>query len=340
MSAFSDVPSGPVLVTGGAGYIGSHAVRLLQERDVPVVVYDNLSAGNRAALDAPLVEADLADRDALAKAFREWAPRAVIHFAARCYVGESVQDPGLYYRENVVHTHQLMETMRAAGCNELVFSSTCAVYGVPEQMPIDESATKAPINPYGRTKLMMERMMEDYAGAYGLRFAALRYFNAAGAAPDARLGEDHRPETHLIPLVLGVASGSRAEIEIFGDDYPTPDGTCVRDYVHVVDLADAHLRALARLQAGETQIQCNLGTGHGYSVLEVVEAARRVTGHAIPIRVVARRPGDPPELVSGGSRAREWLGWEPARAELETIVEDAWRFMQAHPDGYASQDDD
>lgn len=335
MSAFPDAPSGPVLVTGGAGYIGSHTVRMLQERNVPVVVYDNLSAGHRAAVDAPLVVADLSDRDALAEVFREWAPRAVIHFAARCYVGESVEDPALYYRENVVHTHHLLEAMLRAGCEELVFSSTCAVYGVPKQMPIDERAARDPISPYGRTKFVMELMMEDYAAAYGMRYAALRYFNAAGAAPDARLGEDHRPESHLIPLVLGVAAGARPEIQIFGDDYPTPDGTCIRDYVHIVDLADAHLRALAQLQAGKAQIHCNLGTGRGYSVREVVDASRRITGHPIPERVVASRPGDPPELVSGGSRAEELLGWKPARADLDTIVEDAWRFMQAHPDGYS-----
>jgi UDP-glucose 4-epimerase len=336
MSARVDVPDGPVLVTGGAGYIGSHTVRMLQERNVPVVVYDNLSTGHRDAVDAPLIVADLADEEALKEAFREWAPRAVIHFAAKCYVGESVEDPALYYRENVVRTWQLLEAMRGSGCEELVFSSTCAVYGVPETMPIDEASPRNPINPYGRTKLVMELMMEDYARAYDLRFAALRYFNAAGASADARIGEDHHPETHLIPLVLSVARGARPAIEIYGDDYPTPDGTCVRDYVHVVDLADAHLRALARVQAGERQLQCNLGTGTGYSVREVVETARRVTGCAIADRVVARRPGDPPELVSGGGRAGEVLGWAPARADLETIVEDAWRFMQAHPDGYPS----
>jgi UDP-glucose 4-epimerase len=336
MSALADVPDGPVLVTGGAGYIGSHTVRMLQERNVPVVVYDDLSTGHRDAVDAPLIVADLADEGALTEAFREWSPRAVIHFAAKCYVGESVEDPALYYRENVIRTWQLLEAMRGSGCEELVFSSTCAVYGVPETMPIDETLPRNPINPYGRTKLVMELMMEDYARAYDLRFAALRYFNAAGASADARIGEDHRPETHLIPLVLSVAQGARPAIEIYGDDYPTPDGTCVRDYVHVVDLADAHLCALARIQAGERQLQCNLGTGTGYSVREVVETARRVTGRAITDRVVARRPGDPPELVSGGSRAREVLGWAPARADLETIVEDAWRFMQAHPDGYPS----
>jgi UDP-glucose 4-epimerase len=329
-------PAGPVLVVGGAGYIGSHTVRLLSERGVAVVVADNLVTGHRASVPTAFEQVDLADRSGLAALFRARRPRSVIHFAARCYVGESVKDPSRYYRENVFNTWNLLEEMRAAACCEIVFSSTCATYGIPAQVPISETCPQVPINPYGRSKLHIEHMLQDYAHAYGLRYAALRYFNAAGAAPDGSLGEHHDPETHLIPLVLQVALGQRSEIAIFGDDYDTPDGTCIRDYVHVLDLADAHLRALARLQAGGGNIACNLGTGHGYSVREVIETARRVTGHPIPARVEPRRAGDPPELVSGGSLARERLGWQPARGELEQILADAWHFLQRHPRGYGS----
>ncbi|MCG8591288.1 MAG: UDP-glucose 4-epimerase GalE [Proteobacteria bacterium] len=325
-------PTGPVLVAGGAGYIGSHTVRLLERSRVPVTVLDNLSTGHRSAVSGPFIEADLGDREALARAFADVKPAAVIHFAAKCYVGESVEDPAIYYRENVSYTWNLLEAMRAAGCRDIVFSSTCATYGSPTELPITESHPQNPINPYGRTKLHMEHMMQDYARAYGLRYAALRYFNAAGASPDGDLGEIHQPETHLIPLILQVALGSRPEILVFGDDYPTRDGTCVRDYVHVDDLADAHLRALARLQAGAESFACNLGTGQGFTVSEVIDAARSVTGHAIPAHVTERRAGDPAELVSGGSLARELLGWVPKRPGLEEIVSDAWRFLRQDAD--------
>lgn len=324
---------GPVLIAGGAGYIGSHTVRLFEEQRVPVVVLDNLSTGHRSAVRSPLEAVDLGDVDGLARVFAAHAPRAVIHFAAKCYVGESVTEPSKYYRENVTYTWNLLEAMRAHGCRDIVFSSTCATYGDPVEMPMTEAHPQVPISPYGRTKLHMEHMMQDYAKAYGLRIAALRYFNAAGASRAGDLGESHEPETHLIPLVLQVAAGRRSEIAVFGDDYDTPDGTCVRDYVHVEDLADAHLRALAALQRGSTQIFVNLGTGQGYSVLEVIEAARRVTGQAIPVRVAARRAGDPPRLICGGTRARDELGWQPARAALEDIVRDAWAFQRARPDG-------
>jgi UDP-glucose-4-epimerase GalE len=326
---------GPVLVVGGAGYIGSHTVRALEARGVPVVVFDDFSTGHPEAVKAPLVRATLGDREALKEAFARWAPRAVMHFAARCYVGESVTDPSTYYRENVINAWNLLEAMRDADCQELVFSSSCATYGIPVALPLTEDNPQVPINPYGRTKLHMEHMMEDYSNAYGLRYAALRYFNAAGAAPEGDLGEDHTPETHLIPLVLGVALGHRPAIDIFGDDYPTPDGTCVRDYIHIIDLADAHLRALAQLQAGRQALACNLGTGQGYSVREIIETARRITGHPIPERLAPRRPGDPPELVSGGTRAFEILGWQPRHSELKAILADAWRFHQAHPRGYS-----
>ena len=326
--------AGPVLVAGGAGYIGSHTVRLLARRGVPVVVLDNLSTGHRAALGAELEEVDLGDRAALADVFERRRPRAVVHFAAKCFVGESVSDPAKYYRENVVHTWHLLEAMRASGCRTIVFSSTCATYGDPVRVPIDESHPQVPISPYGKTKLHIEHMLADYARAYGLRYAALRYFNAAGASQEGDLGEHHEPETHLIPLVLEVARGLRGEILVFGDDYPTPDGTCIRDYVHVEDLADAHHAALERLEAGGPSLAVNLGTGTGYSVLEVIETARAVTGHPIPHRVVARREGDPPELVSGGTLARELLGWTPRRAALRDIIGDAWRFHRRHPRGY------
>jgi UDP-glucose-4-epimerase GalE len=334
----SDSQERPVLVAGGAGYIGSHTVRALQRRGTPVVVLDDLSTGHPEAVDAPLERVSLGDREALAEVFARHRPRAVIHFAARCYVGESVTDPAGYYEHNVVFTWNLLQAMRAAGCEAIVFSSTCATYGDPIEVPLTEAHPQDPISPYGRTKLHMEHMIEDFGRAYGLRWAALRYFNAAGADPAGDLGEDHDPETHLIPLTLQVAQGRRAEILIFGEDYDTPDGTCVRDYVHVEDLARAHLAALDRLDGGATAIACNLGTGRGWSVREVIEIAREVTGHPIPARVTPRREGDPPQLVSGGTRARDLLGWVPERPHLRTIIEDAWRFHGAHPKGYGGSD--
>ena len=324
----------PVLVAGGAGYIGSHTVRALQQQGTPVVVLDDLSAGHREALSAPLEVVSLGDRDGLERVFTKHRPRAVIHFAAKCYVGESVEDPAKYYEHNVLYTWNLLQAMRAHDCEALVFSSTCATYGDPVEMPMTDAHPQHPISPYGKTKLHMEHMIQDFGHAYGLRWAALRYFNAAGAAQTGDLGEDHDPETHLIPLVLQVALGQRAEIKMFGDDYATPDGTCVRDYIHVEDLARAHLAALAKLEGGATGIACNLGTGSGYSVREVIETAREVTGHAIPASVAPRRPGDPPELVSGGTQAKALLGWEPERPGLRDILSDAWRFLQAHPNGY------
>jgi len=328
-------PEGPLLVVGGAGYIGSHTVRLLERRGVDVTVLDNLSTGHASAVASPLDVVDLGDREALARVFETRRPRGVIHFAAKCYVGESVENPSKYYRENVAYTWNLLEAMRAAECLDIVFSSTCATYGNPVAIPMPDDHPQAPISPYGRTKLHMEHMMEDYGVAYGLRWAALRYFNAAGASREGDLGEDHDPETPLRPRVLQVAQGRRDGIRIFGDDYDTPDGTCIRDYIHVEDLADAHLRAMRVLQDGERHLACNVGTGRGYSVLEVIEAAREVTGHAIPSRVDPRRPGDPPRLVSGGKRANEVLGWRAERSELADILRDAWEFHRRHPDGLA-----
>jgi UDP-glucose-4-epimerase GalE len=328
-------PIGPVLVTGGAGYIGSHTVRLLQRQGVSVVVVDNLSKGHRQAVDGPIEVLDLGDRAKLDALFERVRPRSVVHFAAQAYVGESVAEPAKYYLENVHYTWVLLQAMRRVDCSEIVFSSSCATYGNPVHLPLDEEHPQAPISPYGRTKLHMEHMLQDFGAAYGMRWAALRYFNAAGASRDGRLGEDHEPETHLIPLVLQAAQGTRPEVRIFGDDYDTPDGTCVRDYVHVEDLADAHVRALGALQRGVRALACNLGTGTGYSVRQVIETARAVTGREIRAQVVARRAGDPPRLVSGGSRARELLGWTPQRPGLADIVGDAWNFLVRHPRGYA-----
>ncbi len=324
----------PILIAGGAGYIGSHTVRALQQSGTPVVVFDDLSAGHRAAIDAPLEVGTLGDRAALARVFREHNPRAVIHFAAKCYVGESVTDPAKYYEHNVLYTWNLLQAMREFDCLRIVFSSSCATYGDPIEIPITEAHPQKPISPYGKTKLHMEHMIEDFAHAYGLSYAALRYFNAAGASQSGDIGEDHDPETHLIPLILQVALGQRDKIMMFGDDYPTPDGTCIRDYIHVEDLAAAHIAALGKLESGERRLVCNLGTGTGFSVKEVIETARKVTGHAIPAETAARRPGDPPELVCGGNRAKQLFGWTPQRPGIEDIVGDAWNFLREHPQGY------
>ncbi|MBX9787392.1 MAG: UDP-glucose 4-epimerase GalE [Pirellulales bacterium] len=323
-----------LLVVGGAGYVGSHTVRLLARAGHQVWVYDNLSQGHRAAVSGEsLIVGELADTGLLQQALAELQIDAVLHFAALALVGESMADPARYWINNVAGTLSLLEAMRASGVSRIVFSSTTATYGVPEQMPIVETTRQQPINPYGLTKLVIEQALGDYARSYGFAYAALRYFNAAGADPDGTLGEDHDPETHLIPLVLQVPLGQRDEIAIFGDDYPTLDGTCVRDYVHVNDLARAHLAALERLQPG-IGLALNLGSGRGYSVLEVIEACRRVTGHAVPVRFAPRRPGDPPELVADARLARQQLGWQPEYVEIESIVETAWRWHRSHPRGY------
>src|SRR5262245_41490635 len=323
-----------ILVTGGAGYVGSHCVRELMRAGHDVWVYDNLSRGHcQAAPKGRLILGDLTDQPRLAAALAEQRIEAVMHFAAFALVGESVAQPHLYYRNNVVGSFHLLEAMRSAGVMKLVFSSTTATYGTPEKMPIAESTPQQPINPYGFSKLVVERMLDDYAAAHSFGFAALRYFNAAGAAADGSIGEDHTPESHLIPIVLQVALGQRPSISVFGDDYPTPDGTCVRDYVHVEDLATAHLVALERLQPGKA-IKVNLGTGRGYSVKEVIDACRQITGHSIPAITAARRPGDPPELIADSRLARQLLGWTPRYTTIESIVETAWRWHQAHPRGY------
>jgi UDP-arabinose 4-epimerase len=324
-------PNGKILVVGGAGYIGSHACKALSEAGMQPVVLDDLSTGHDWAVKwGKLERCDIRDPDALAGVFRAHQPDAVLHFAGKINVGESVTRPEIYYDTNVTGTLSLLDAMRRSECRTLVFSSSCAVYGTPERMPLDETHPYGPINPYGSSKLIAETMMADFAHAYGLAYVILRYFNAAGAAWEAGIGEDHQPETHLIPLVLDAAMGRRSAITIFGEDYPTPDGTCVRDYIHVADLAEAHIRALAYLQDGGVSDAFNLGNGAGYSVRQVIDSTARVTGREVPITMGARRDGDPAELISDSSRAASILGWTPARSHIETQIEDAWRWHQAH----------
>ncbi len=282
-----------------------------------------------------LIIGELRDREKLITVLKQHQIDAVMHFAAFALVGESVANPAIYYQNNVAATLELLEAMRTAGVWRIVFSSTTATYGQPEKIPIVESTLQLPINPYGFSKLVVEHALTDYAKAYGFGCAALRYFNAAGASPDGDIGEDHTPETHLIPLVLQTALGQREFIGLFGDDYPTPDGSCIRDYVHVDDLADAHLKALALLEPG-SNLQLNLGTGRGQSVLAVVDAARRVTGHAIPVRVQPRRPGDPAELVADSSLAQRVLGWSPKYTDIESTIETAWKWHRNHPRGFST----
>ncbi len=325
-----------VLVVGGAGYIGSHMVRLLARSGHEPWVFDNLTSGHRQSVPADrLIVGDLLDGDTLRQVMRNKNIEAVMHYAAHCYVGESVTDPAKYYKNNVVGTCSLLEAMRAADVSRFVFSSTCATYGEPTVVPITEAEKQQPINPYGFTKLVIEQALADFAHAYGWGYAALRYFNASGASPDGDLGEDHDPETHLIPIILQVALGQRDHVTIFGDDYETADGTCIRDYVHVEDLATAHLAALEQLTPGQG-IRLNLGTEHGNSVLEVIQACRQVTGHAIPIKMGTRREGDPAALIADSSLARKTLSWKPRYTEIVETVETAWRWHRAHPHGYAT----
>jgi UDP-glucose 4-epimerase len=325
-----------ILVVGGAGYIGSHMVRLLVQKGAFPVVYDNLCDGHKSAVgSAPLVVGDLQDKNKLIATLRDRRIDAVMHYAAFAKVGESVTDPAKYYQNNVVGTLSLLEAMRETGVKKIVFSSTCATYGEPEIVPIRETEKQAPVNPYGFTKLVIERALEDYASAYGFGFAALRYFNAAGASPSGDIGEDHDPETHLIPIVLQVALGQREHVTIFGDDYETPDGTCIRDYIHVDDLATSHWAALQRLESG-CGLKLNLGTGNGQSVRQVIDACRSITGHAIPEKLGSRRAGDPPRLVADASLAGQVLQWQPAYQDLNQIVATAWNWHQRHPRGYQS----
>lgn len=318
-----------ILVTGGAGYIGSHTAKALAGAGFTPVVFDNLQRGHERAVKwGPLVKGDLHDAAALDGAFAGYEPAAVVHFAAFAYVGESVSDPYLYYRNNVAGTLSLLEAMKRASCASIVFSSTCATYGIPKKVPITEDTPQVPVNPYGASKLMVERMLADAGTAYGLRSVALRYFNAAGSDPDGEIGEEHDPETHLIPLALHAAAGGRP-LWVFGDDYDTPDGSCIRDYIHVCDLADAHVLAVRRLICGGASRIFNLGNGRGYSVFEVMRTAERVTGLPVPHVISPRRPGDPPQLIANASRAIEELGWKPRFGALDDQIAHAWRFMQS-----------
>jgi UDP-glucose 4-epimerase len=325
-----------ILVTGGAGYIGSHAVKLFLDRGHDVWVYDSLLYGHRAAVPADrLIVGDLNETHRIDQVLLERRIDAVVHFAALAAVGESVLDPAKYWQTNVVNTLNLFESLRRHKIGRFVFSSTAATFGTPEMMPITEETPQQPINPYGMTKLTVERALADYAAAYKWAFAALRYFNASGAHVDGSIGEDHTPETHLIPLVIQAAVGKRPHIEIFGTDYPTPDGTCVRDYIHVDDLADAHLLALEKLQPGQ-QMHYNLGIGRGYSVREVIAAVEAVTGKKVPIKEGPRRAGDPPVLIAGSDKVRRELGWQPRYTDIHAIVETAWNWHKSHPRGYKS----
>lgn len=318
-----------ILVVGGAGYIGSHMVLALQEAGYQAVVLDNLSTGHRdAVLNAELIVGDMADKKLLTELFATYSFSAVMHFASFIEVGESVKLPLKYYQNNVAATLNLLEVMLQSGTRNFIFSSTAAVYGEPQYTPIDESHPTAPINPYGRSKWMVEEILKDLAVSDGLHYAILRYFNAAGADPEGRLGERHEPESHLIPLVLQVAAGKRQNINIYGQDYSTPDGTCVRDYIHVTDLCAAHLAALEQLRDGKPDILCNLGTSQGYSVQQVIEVARQVTGCDIPVVEGQRREGDPAVLVANASYANARLEWQPVHSSLDTIIDNAWEFAQ------------
>lgn len=314
-----------ILVTGGAGYVGSHACKALAASGYLPIVFDNLIHGHRAAVKwGPLEVGDLADRGALDAVIDRYQPEAVMHFAALTYVGESVADPGKYYRNNVLGTLSLLEAMRDHRVGRLVFSSTAATYGTPDTVPIQECAPKQPINPYGHSKLTAEQMIADFSKAYGLRAAVLRYFNAAGADPDGEIGECHDPEAHLIPLAMQAVTEDGQPLTVFGDDYPTPDGTCIRDYVHVSDLAHAHVQALAHLGNGVGVDAYNLGTGQGASVREVLSAIELVAGKRVPYTIGSRREGDPAELVSDPSKAMRELAWKPAQSDLATVVRTAW----------------
>ena len=321
-----------IFVTGGAGYIGSICVEEMLNRGHEVAVLDNLTEGHRAAVDprATYYQADLSDREAVARAIGEFGPEAVMHFAANALVGESMENPSKYFRNNVANGVNLLDAMVENGVKKFVFSSTCATFGVPESMPIDESLPQRPINPYGESKLMFEKILRWYDEIHGLRFTALRYFNAAGASE--KFGEHHRIETHLIPNVLKVALGQKDAVEIYGTDYETPDGTCIRDYIHILDLADAHIRALDRGQSGFF----NLGTGGGTSVREVIDCCRSVTGREIAVREKPRRPGDPPRLIASSDRIRAELGWEPKFQNIRPIVESAWAWHLKNPQGYGA----
>lgn len=318
-----------ILVVGGAGYIGSHTNKELNRRGYQTLIYDNLVYGHKESVKWGKLEVgDLAEEEHLERIFQENSIDAVLHFAAYAYVGESVAKPAKYYKNNVCNTIQLLDIMRKYQVNHIIFSSTCATYGVPDKMPITEDMPQKPVNPYGATKWMVERILEDYRKAYGINYCCLRYFNAAGADPEGELGESHMPETHLIPLILDAASGKRESISIFGTDYPTKDGTCIRDYIHVSDLADAHIRALEYLKQGGESTCFNLGNGNGDSVRHVIEVVKQVTGKEFKVKEEKRRAGDPPVLIGSAKKAEKVLGWKPKYAEIETIVKHAWKWHE------------
>jgi UDP-arabinose 4-epimerase len=320
-----------ILVTGGAGYIGSHTCKALRLAGFDPVTYDNLDRGNREAVQWGALEiGELNQRARLREVFARYHPDAVIHFAALAYVGESNLNPTLYYQNNVAGTAVLLDGMRESGIGKIVFSSSCAVYGTPAVIPIPEETGCAPLNPYGATKMICERMLRECASAFPLSFVALRYFNATGADPDGEIGECHVPETHAIPLLLDAAASENEGFTIFGDDYPTADGTCVRDYIHVTDLADAHVKAMRALLGGSDSIALNLGTGRGWSVRELVGTVHEITGRKFAVQTGARRPGDPPALVAAASRARDWLNWQPRYSDLSTQVRHAWAWRQGN----------
>jgi len=324
-----------ILVTGGAGYIGSHTVAALLEQGREVVVIDNLQTGHREALlGGKLYEGDLRDKPLLAKLFAENEIEAVIHFAANSLVGESMKDPVKYFDNNVYGTLCLLDAMDQANVRKIVFSSTAATYGEPEKVPIEERDPTRPTNVYGETKLTMERMMAWFDQVLGIKYVSLRYFNAAGAHESGKIGEDHRPESHLIPLIIQAALGQRPSIQVFGDDYNTGDGTCIRDYIHVSDLADAHLRAVDHLLSGGESDVFNLGNGQGFSVKEVIETVKQVTGRDFPVVISPRRAGDPAVLIASSDKARRVLGWNPTRNKLSSIIESAWQWHSSHPNGY------
>lgn len=318
-----------ILVCGGAGYIGSHINKQLSKEGYETVVFDNLVYGHREAVKwGTFEQGDLKNIEDIERIFQQHKIEAVFHFAAYAYVGESVSEPEKYYYNNVVNTLNLLNVMKKYGCNKIIFSSTCATYGEPEKIPITEDMPQQPINPYGATKLMIERIFKDYHAAYGLQFVVLRYFNAAGADPESEIGESHNPETHLIPLVLDAASGKREDIKVFGTDYDTPDGSCVRDYIHVYDLATAHLLALHHLEQRKASDFFNLGNAIGTSVFEVIDAVKKVTGREFKVTLTDRRDGDPAKLVGSSVKAQSVLGWKPVYEDIELIVEHAWKWHE------------
>lgn len=325
----------PILVTGGAGYIGSHTVRALERQKEDVIVVDNLFKGHRQSVkDSPLIVGDLADKEFLRSVFQKYSIEAVIHFAALSLVGESVNQPDVYFRNNVAYTLNLLDVMKEFSVDKIVFSSTAAVYGEPESVPIEEDHPTNPTSPYGESKLFIEKIFKRYHKAFGLSHISLRYFNAAGADERGDIGEDHNPESHLIPIVLSTLLGKRDRVDVFGTDYPTPDGTCVRDYIHVTDLSNAHVLALNALRQEKKSTSYNLGNGTGFSVMEVIDTIEKVTGQKVPFNKADRRPGDPARLVADSKRITSELNWQPQYPELEKIVESAWQWHKNHPNGF------